>query len=367
MIGFVNTRRLAGVALAVALATLANVASAQQDRVVRKDGTEKTYKILSEDFGGLSVSLEGGTSVIRWKDVDSIKYQGADKYNKAVGTFNSGAAVDAVAQLEELTADAKLRPVLRHNSLYFLALSYQKSGAADKALATYQTLLKEFPKSRYLLQAGSNLLGIYLAKGDAGAAGPVLEGALAAAGTGSKDANLQAGLDLLRARLYEVQKGKLAEAETLYDRISTAAGADPELIAEGKLGRGRCAQAAGNRDSEAEQRYREIVVSDSPNTVIGGAWNGLGDLALAAGRKDKNADTLRDAAFAYLRAAVYYVAGRDGPSEERERGMAGAADAFQALGELESKADAKKQHLDRAKALRAQLASQYPQSRFIKK
>ena len=359
MIGIGSLRRLAGVAV---MAALAGIASAQQDKVVTKDGKDKTYKILSEDFSGLSVSIEGGTSVVLWKDIESIKYSGAEKYYKAINAFTSGGA-DALAQLEELAADAKLRPVLRHGVLYHMGLAYQKGGEGDKAIATYTDLLKSFPKSRYLLQVGSNLMWIYLGKGDAAGASTALDGALSSASSGTKDASLLAGIDLLKARLLEA-RDKTAEAEPIYDRVASGT-SSPDNVAEAKLGRARCSHLAG-RTQEAETRFREIILLDAPNTVLAGAWNGLGDMALATGTTNRDAETLRDALFAYLRGVVLYVPGRDAPSEELERALAGSAKAFDAISQREANAEKKKLFSQRAKDRRAELQTKFPNSRYLK-
>jgi tetratricopeptide (TPR) repeat protein len=337
---------------------------AQQDTIVMKDGKERSAKIISEDFDGLRFSVDGGSTSIQWKQIDSIRYSNAGKYDKAIQTFSLGKMSDAVAQLEQLAADTKMRAVLRHGTLYYLGLAYQRVGQTDKAITTYEELLKTFPKTRYILSVGNNLLAAYVKKGDLSGASRALEQSLSGAQSGGADPGLSAGFDLLRARILEEQK-KYSEAQTIYERTSTASGADPEVIVSAKLGVARCADRAGQK-SEAERRYRELVAQDAPNEVLASVWNGLGDIALEQGTTKRDSDMLRDALFAYLRGVVLYVPGRDGLSDEYERALAGATRAFRAIGELETDADRKKLFLDRARSLKEQLTSGFPESRFLK-
>ncbi len=361
MTGRKRMKRVVGV-LALLFVALGRV-HAQQDKVLMRDGKERSVKILSEDYDGLWFSLEGGSSAVPWKEVSSIQYANAAKYYEALDAFGAGDFTVALPLLEALAADTKLRPVLRHGALYHLALAYQKSRDHDRALATYEELLKSFPKTRYLLPVGTNLLSIHLARGDVAAAERALNASLSNRSAGM-DRSVQAGFDLLRGRILEEQQ-KLPEAERLFEQVANASEADPALIASAKLGLGRCAQRKG-RMPDAERRYREIVVQVAPNDVLAGAWNGLGDIAFEEGTGKRDPDRLREALFAYLRGVVLYVPGPEGQSDEHERALAGSAKAFRAIGELESNAERKRLFLERARARREELASQYPDSRHLK-
>lgn len=342
---------------ALALCAVPGSAHAQQDKIVAKDGKERTVKIQSEDYDGLKLSVEGGTTTMPWKDVDSIRYGNAAKYQEAVDSFNSASPSQTLPLFEALAADDKLRPVLRHGVLFHLGLTYRRLGNDDKAVATLEQVLKDFPKSRYLLQIGANLLSLYTAKGDAGGAMKALDPTLKGASG--------AQFDFLRGRLLEEQK-KFPDAERTFQSVVGAAGGDTDLQLAAKLAIARCAQRA-ERVKDAEDKYREIVKLDAPNDVMAGAWNGLGELALARGTKARDAEELRYALFAFLRGVVLYVPERGGTTDEHERALAGSADAFKAVGELENDATKKKQFLARAQQRRDQLATDFPRSRYLKK
>jgi hypothetical protein len=116
-------RLLAPSALALG-ALLSGPAAAQQDKIVSKDGKERTAKVESEDYDGLKLSVQGGTTSMPWKDVDSIKYGNAAKYQEAIEAAATQAPGQAVQALEALAADDKLRPVLKHGVLYNLGLAW---------------------------------------------------------------------------------------------------------------------------------------------------------------------------------------------------------------------------------------------------
>ncbi|MCC6408241.1 MAG: tetratricopeptide repeat protein [Planctomycetes bacterium] len=353
------------VLVACALALGAGAALAQQDRIVTKDGKEKIAKVVSEDYDGLTLAVDGGgTTGLRWKTIESVRYASADKYYRALDAFATGSPDEALTQLEALAGDSKLRPVLRHGVLFHLARTYQKVGNADKALATYEALLEAFPKTRYLLTVGANLIALYRAKGTVGAGAKTLETRLTAAQGGSNDPTLQAGIGVLRGAILEEQ-GKHADAQRVFESTASLSGADAEVVAAAKLGLARCAQRAG-RTSDADTRYRELVLAEAPNEVLAGAWNGLGDLAFEPALQKRDPLGLREALFAYLRGVVLYVPGREGATDEYERALAGTSKAFKALGELETDAERKKTFLDRSRRRRDELASNYPQSRYLK-
>ena len=358
-------RRTGRAAMALLLCAVAAGVGQAQDKIILKDGKERTgVKILSEDYDRVRFQVGQAASTLKWTEVDSIRYSNAPKYDKAIETVVGGKAAEAVPLLEAVLAEDKLRPPLRHGALYHLGLAQQKLGKTDEAVATYEKLLTEFPTSRYLFTVSTNLLAMLSAKGDLDRASKILDTTLANARTSESDSSLQAGFDLLRAKVFELQK-KLPDAERTYERAANATDAPPELVASAKLGLARCAQQAG-RTSDAEKKYRDIVGLDAPNEVLAGAWNGIGDIALAAATSKRDPEGLRLAMFAYLRGVVLYVPGRGGgPTEEHERALAGASKAFKAIGELETDAELKRLFLDRAKKQRDQLVATYPTSRFL--
>ena len=360
--------RITCIAFVLGLAALSGVASAQTDKILMKDGKEKSnVKIISEDYDGVRIELAGGngTTGVRLKEIASVKYGSADKYNQALDQFNAGKFAEAQPLFEALAADTKQRQVIRHNVVYRLGLIYQALGDADKAIAQFQDVLKSFPKTRYLLNIEESLLEIYLGRSDVSSAQSAVDSAFGAAQAAGMDPSLQAGFGVLRGRLLEQQK-KFTEATTLYDTTAAASGAEPDVVAAAKLGAARSAQAGGN-DADATRRYKELIVLDAPNSVLAGAWNGLGDLYMKEAAAKRDIDGMRDALFAYLRPVVLYVPEREASTEEYERALAGSAQCFKGISELEQDPKVKKEYLERSRVRLEQLKRDYPKSRFIPK
>jgi tetratricopeptide (TPR) repeat protein len=341
--------------------------SAQQDKILLKNGKDRQVRIKSEDFDGLRYTTQATGSAetkVAWSEIDSIEYSGGKDYQDALATFGAGRWAEALSKLDALAGNADLRPVMRQGVLYHGAVANLRLGKPDEALAKYTTLLQEFPKSRYLLPVGQSLLSIYLAKDDATGAARALEPVLAASKDAASDEALGAALGVLRGRLLEEQK-QYDEAEKAYTGATRAAKADPDVITGAKLGLARCAQKRGQA-GEAERSFRELAAADAPNSLLAGAWNGLGDIALEAATSKRDVDGLRVALLSYLRGVVLYVPGPGEVSDEYERSLAGASKSFKAIGELEANADRKKNFLDRSRQCKDQLASRFPSSRFLK-
>jgi len=343
-------------------AFLAGSSSAQQAKILLKNGKEKTVMIKEETYRGVEGTAGGASSLTPWPEIDSIRYVGGEDYHAAVESFQAGKLAEAQPRFEALLADDKIRPPIKQGTLYHLALLAERQGKPEDAIARYESLLEEFPKSRYLLPAGTNLLSIALAKGDLAGVSRSLEPSLATARDAG--AKLQAGIGLLRGRILEEQK-QFEEAEQVFESSATSPDADPDTIAAAKLGLARCAQKRG-AGAEAEKRYRELCTLDASNVVLAGAWNGIGDLSFEQGSAKRDPDALRLSVLAYLRGVVLYVPGREDPSEEYERALAGSSKAFRAIGELDGNAERKKKSLERAKQCRDQLASSHPSSRYLK-
>lgn len=359
-------RPVVGVALTALLAlALGAATSAQNDRVILKNGKDKQVRIKTEDLDGVWYSAPGGAgnTVIKWNEIDSIQYSGADAYNKALETLATGRIADAAGQLETLAGDAELRPVLKQSVLFHLGVANARLGKADAALARYKELLSGFPKCRYLLPVGASVLSLHLAKNDVNGAATALEPVFASEKDAGADPSVQAGLGVLRGQLFEAQK-KLDQAVSAYEGITRTPKAEPDVINAAKLGLARCAQARGNKN-DAEQKYREICKLDAPNAVLAGAWNGLGDLALEAATAGRDPDGLRVALLDYLRGIVLYAPGPGEPSDELERALAGAGRAAKSISELESNAERKQLFQERSRQHLAQLSSQYPGSRYL--
>ncbi len=361
---------LAAAATAAAATPVAPAQDSNRDVVRLKSGASELGRIKSMDFSGLDIDpVRGETKRISWNDVAAggVSFA-APEYMQVRDLLDQNKFDDALPLLESLKADTKLRAPIRQSVLYFLGVVQQRRGDADAALATYTELLKEFPKSRYLMEVGEALVAIHVAKKDYTGAARALDQMSSDALAVGADSSLSAGVNVLKGRLFEEQ-GKHAEARAAYGVAASAAGVPNSVQMQAELGQARCAIAL-NQKPEGESLFRKLIGKDGPNPVMAGAWNGLADLTLERGRTANSnkgdAEVILDALYMYLRGAVQYAPLPGESTLEYERALAGSATCFTYLSQLESVADRKRLYAERGAARINQLRKEFPTSIFLK-
>src|SRR5262249_50456087 len=91
--------------------------------------------------------------------------------------------------------------------------------------------------------------------------------------------------------------------------------------------------------SEAEAIFRQAVGADGAPELLSAAWNGLADLLLDQGKQKRDADTLLEELYAYLRGVVQYPPLAGAPTDEHERAIFGSSECFRYLAQLEKDKD----------------------------
>ncbi len=335
-----------------------------KDTVRLADGNTETGQVKSEEFAGLSLTLANGkTDTYPWAQVAGVQYGGAPEFAKAAMAFAQGSLTDALPQLETLASNPKLRPVLRQQVLFYQAQGLQRTGKPAEAIATYNTLLQEFPKTRFMAGVADGLYSCHVAKSDIDGGRAALDALASGAKSAGADRGVLGSIELRKARLLEAQK-KNAEERAAYD-ASQGQGVPAEIAAEARLGIGRCRQAEG-QTAEAERTYRELIGDKgSPRNVLAGAWNGIGDLLREDGKKARSTDRLLEALFAHLRGVVQYAPAPGDPTDEHERALAGATLCFRFISELEQDPEKRKLNADRAKERKSELERRFPGSTYL--
>jgi len=329
-------------------------AKAQTGDLIRFQGGEELRgRVSAQRLDGLVVSIRSGrATTFPWSEVASVEYDGPPTFDEAVRFDSAGMTDEALRRYGELVADKGLRGPLRQESLVRLARLERRSARWDRALQHYQDLADGFPQGRYLLEAAEGIVECDLHLADPAAAGRALDRIEAALG---RDARFASVANLLRAEIGEAQ-GRLDEARGRYEQAEN----DERLETAGRetatLGLGRCLQAQG-RLAEAESRYRDLVRRGSSSHVLAGAWNGLGDLALSAGRKARDPGRIEQALFAYMRGVVLYTPDEGEPGAESRRATEGAAQCYESLAQLASDPGQRKLDRRRAGDLRARLTA----------
>lgn len=370
VLGIAGGRAL-GFALACAwLALPAAALSQEKDTVQLKGGQSESGIIKAEEYGGVSMNpSKGQPHTIEWAQImpDGISYAGSPEFASAKESLISGKPDDALQKLEALRGEAKLRPVIKQNVLYYIAMLEQRKADYDGALATMKELVTAFPKSRYLMDVGDRMVACYVAKKDIASANKALDDLVTTANAGGIENGFGSAINVLKGRVFE-QQGDFTKAQAAYGVAAGATGVPQIVVFQARLGQGRCAVAL-KKSSDAESIFRALTKEDAPNSILAGAWNGLGDLLKEEARKGKDGkpdgEKVLDALFAYLRGSVQFAPLPGEATEEYERSLRGASDCFKFLSDLESKPDQKKLNRDRSVERLEVLKKEYPNSPFI--
>lgn len=329
------------------------------DTVTLKEGKSEG-KIESEDFAGISVEMRGGAKrTYPWSDVVSVSYGSTPELATALESYTAGRLDEALGLLEELES-GKPRPPVMQQVLLHKAMIQEREGKTDEALGSWTALLDTFPKGRYLRRASEGLVAGLLGQKRAAEATPALDkiaaGAEGVAGFGAE-------IDILRGRVHE-NLGDTAAAEASYKAAEAAADAAPAAKQEARLGQGRCLALSGKK-SEAEQIFRALSKEDAPPHVLAGAWNGLAAKWRDEGKDKKDIERLYEALYGYLRGVVQYAPRAGEPTLEYQCALAGAAQCFRYISQLERTPEKKRRYEELADEHLAQLRAEYPGSPYL--
>ena len=336
---------------------------AKEDEVVLKDKSTEKGKVIAENYDVLELEVKKGVKKKHeWGRIDKVVYGSTPPEYAEAMSDRASDPEGALEKLKELSAKEGLSDVIRQQVLFDIANLQQQLGALDEAVAAWNALIAAFPEGRYLGSAARGLVDCSLAKSDAEGAGKALDALKAGPAVGKFEA-LGVEVKALGGRILMAQ-GKFADARAAFEAAEKDPKATPNVAAFSRLGAAECLKAEGKAD-DAEKRFKAIVEGEGPSFLLAGAWNGLGDLLSEKGKTARNADLITEALFAYLRGVVLYVPGRGQATDEHERALAGASRAFRAISELEADAARKKLFMDRAQQRRAQLAAEFPSSRFL--
>ena len=344
--------------LVLACAALPAARAQEVDTVTLKDGKSEG-KIESEDFAGISVEMKGGAKrTYPWSDVVGVSYGSSPELAAALESYSAGRLDEALGLFAELEG-GKPRPPVLQQALLHKAMIQERQGNASDALASWTALADTFPKGRYLRRASEGVVGGLLSEQRAADAGAALD-KIAAGADGV--AGFAAEVEILRGRVHE-ESGDMAAAEASYKAAEAAADASPAAKQEARLGQARCLSAG--KKPEAEQLFRTLTREEAPAHVLAGAWNGLAAKWADEGRDRKDIERLYEALYGYLRGVVQYVPRAGEPTTEYQRALAGAAQCFRFISQLEKTPEKKRRYEELADEHLAQLRAEYPGSRFL--
>jgi len=304
--------------------------------------------------------MKGGAKrTFPWSDVVAVTYGSTPELATAIEAFNAGRLDEALTQFQELRG-GKPRPPVLQQILLHQAMIHERQGHADEALKSWTELLTSFPKGHYLRRAADGVVGGLLAAGRGAEALPELD----KIATGAQGVpGFAAEVDVLRGRVH-LEQNDAAAAETSYKAAEAAADAPASAKQEARLGLGRCL-ALGGKKSDAEQVFRALSKEDAPPYVLAGAWNGLAAKWAEEGRAKPDIERLYEALYGYLRGVVQYVPRAGEPTQEYQRALAGAAECFRFISQLEKSPEKKRRYDQLADEHIAQLRAEYPNSPYL--
>lgn len=270
---------------------------------------EETYAEVNVEIGG----IKGASTKYKWDQIKSvagvvaIEYDDKPSgYDDADRNLTNGDFEKALEGWKKVNA-ARPRAVFKQHALYKIALCLEAIGKRnDEAVTAYRDLLKEFPASRWLIQAWKGVVNNLMWKG-------AYSDALKAIADGEGEAKNRRDLPptfpfelrLLKAQVFEAQK-QYPQAEAEFKAVASGAGGQyAELANTAKLGQGRCLVEMKNLD-EAERQFKDVTDHSKDSLTLTGAYNGLGDCLLAKANQAKTADAFKKALFAYLHGVTYY-------------------------------------------------------------
>jgi len=357
-----HARALAILAAAILAAAPTSVRAAQEepDSIRLANGKTQSAKIQTEDYKGLTIALEKGTSQLNWKDVKSIQYAQAAELTRGTDALASG---DFDGAVEAFTAAAdveKQRQPIKQSAIFGIALAKHRKGDLDGAATAYKDVLHEYPKGRFALSAVRGLVSIGLATGKTDAVQKSIDDGIAAAKGAGMEAGSIAEMSIVASRLKEDPQTAARTRES-YATAEKSPGVSPDAVQLARIGQARCL-AVEQKGKEAEAILKQVVTSDSSPAVLASAWNALGSVAMDEGKTKRDSNRLYEALFAFLRGAVQYVPAGIDPTDEHERAIAGASKCFKFISEIESKADKKKLYAERSREKADQLRRLYPHS-----
>jgi len=359
---------LSALALPSVAAGLTSTLPQQKEDVIKlKNGTEETGRIKSEEYAGLTLDpTKGQQHTIAWNDIAQITYEKGESLDSARDLLYQGKLEESLTQLTEmLKPEAKLRGLIKQNVLFLVATVQDRLGKSDEAIESFKAVLKEYPKSRYLPDIAEGLVSAYGAKSDLEGAKKALDELNTGAVTAGVEANFSAIVAIQRGRILERQE-KWSESFSAYNAAQSTSGITALASQQARLGQARC-QMKQKKVSEAEALFRKISAEEGPNSILAGAWNGLGDIAKAEGREKRDAAVLLDALYMYLRGVVVYGPVPGESTYEYERALAGAAESFDNLSQVEANKDLKARYARSRDEHRALLKKEFPNSAFLSK
>ncbi len=303
--------------------------TADADRPIVAQIHAETHRDLVLRFAG------GGEMRIPIREVRRIEYDHKPlRYDEAVALTKEGRLAEAEESWTKVLEESETRrgrAIFVQQALHHRADLRMRLGRHAEASEDLQALLRQFPRSRYFLEAHLRGVRCLLALDrwrDA------IDGARDAARLArSLDLPVEERLrlELVYARALEAGKDWKAAIDAYRD-LAVNAVRVPEIAERARAGEGRCHFGLG-REAEARRVLTDLIAEAKVPAVLASAHNVLGDCALKRFEASGLAEPLWDALYSYLRGVVLYVPGDPEDDGIRARSLVMAGFCFEKLRE----------------------------------
>jgi outer membrane protein assembly factor BamD (BamD/ComL family) len=349
--------------LVASLVLLVAAAAAAQDTIYLKDGTTipgakaaQKIQVTEETIQQVGYKIVGiaAPQGIAAAKVDRVEYgEKCKEYDDAMTALHRGAydeAVEKFSKAAELAEPTWAKPY----SLFQIAETHRLSGKWDTAIAAYNKLAAQLPKSRFVPEARLAVATCQLAKGDVGAAKASLSKLKEEAASKGFAETFVNRASFWEIRIIEQIDKNYAEAVTKYGALAAKVEKDDlPLASECKLRIGGCYALQGDY-KKALDFYKAIVDSAAVQRkeLVAGARLGLGNVLLM--QKDFPA-----ARWEFLRVIVLDDnSPGEIPDDIAAGALYGAAQCFQQLRDKEPEAES------RASKLLRELIRKFPGTEY---
>lgn len=335
-------------------------ATAQEDKIILRDNSEKTGQVEEYDFRSIKLKLAGSaTTTIKVDEVQAVTFGGLPRdFSDAEAAAQRGAHAEAAAKYQAALDKNPRRPV-KQDAMFGIGIAQINSGNAADGVKSLKALLAEgaFPQSRHIEAAESQIIAALPAAEQL----PFVDGEIARVGKISDSGRLVDRLKLARCKIL-MAAGNLKDAKSDANALanSTGPGAGAAKVLLGDIAR------AEKNANDADRLYRDALRSTGLSRGDRAAvYNGLGALQLEKGVAGAGKpDEIRGALLSFLRVVVQF-APADGSesSAPLEVALLNAGICFERLAQLGTKAE---QPLlrKRAKDLFGRLLNDFPQSQL---
>lgn len=281
---------------------------------IDNESVEVTGETLKEITYTIKVSGKKTDMKQKASEVERVDYSDAPStYKKGISFQSQGKYDSAIEQYTQAMQEKKVRNwIKQYASLYigqcYLALGETNKSNFKEAVKTFEGLLREFPSTRFILEATIGLGDAYAGSGNYAKAEETYNQLVKLVRAENFDKEWELQGELKKCRIFELQED-YNRAIQAYNSLASSASKDSKKISNmAKLQVGKC--HIKNKDFSSALGHFGSLKSSSKDDleVVSGSWAGLGLCYFQQGKYEE----AYDAYITYVGQAFY--SREEGPS-----------------------------------------------------